>query len=382
MNKIWDDIDNAVNKLRNYDSNEAIVIYHDDADGLSSGAIAYETLKRLGYNVDMVCIEKLMDQVIEYIHRKYSNKIIFYVDIGSPHADKISEYNKGRNLVIILDHHDPKPSKDIMVLNLNPEFYGYEGEVDASGSIMTYLFSKAVNDSNIDLSPIALVGSQELPSHNGYFVRIVYKDASKYGININLKDMFKTLQILGSVGYYMEGPRLGINACINGLTKEIIDKARELEDMRKKANRRMIGILYRRGLNKGKYIQWFDSYNVYKGMGTKVIGTFCSYLSYQKRIIEQGKYILGLMNMPNIIPGLMKLKGEWIKISGRAPDKIRKLISENKYPGIVDVMIRAAEEVGGVGDGHRYAASVVIPRDKRDKYIEIIDQLIMERVKE
>jgi len=381
MNNMWKDLDNAIKKLREYDSNDAIIIYHDDADGLSSGAIAYETLRRTGYNVNMVCIEKLMDQIIEYIHRKYSNKIIFYVDIGSPHADKISEYNDGKNLVIILDHHDPKPSKDEMVLNLNPEFYGYEGEIDASGSIMTYLFSKAVDDSNMDLSRIALIGSQELPSHNGYFVKIVYEDASRYGIDINLKDMFKILQILGSVGYYMDGPTLGIHACLNGLSKEIIDKARELEDMRKKANRRMIGILYRRGLNKGRYIQWFDSYNVYRGMGTKVIGTFCSYLSYQKRIIDQDKYIFGLMNMPNIIPGLMKLRGEWIKISGRAPNKIRKLISENKYPGIVDVMVKTAEEVGGVGDGHRYAASAVIPRDKRDEYIEIIDRFIMGRVK-
>jgi len=87
------------------------------------------------------------------------------------------------------------------------------------------------------------------------------------------------------------------------------------------------------------------------------------------------------MDMPNNIPGLMILEGNWIKVSGRAPEKIRKLISTGLYPGIVDVMVKVAEDVGGVGDGHKYAASIVIPREKKLDFIDYLNESIKEKIK-
>ena len=378
INKLFKDIEEAINRLYSYPSKDVILIHHDDADGLSSGAILYKSLSDAGYNVKLVCIEKLMDQVIRYIHTTFKGKVIFYADIGSPHADVISRYNNSGSLVIILDHHDPSEATDETVLNINPEFYGLEGEVDASGSVMAYLFSKYLDESNISLSKIALVGAQELPSQGGKLVKLVYEDVDKVGLDIDLKEMFKILQILGPVGYYEDGPKLGVKACLEGLTQDVMDKYRLLEERRRNANRRMLAILYKYGLRKGRYIQWFDSYNVYKGMGTKVIGSFCSYLSYQKRLVDQDKYIVGFMEMPNIIPGLMELDGRWIKVSMRAPEKLRRLIESGRYPGIVDVLIEASEKVGGVGDGHKYAASAVIPYENRDSFIHELDNAISE----
>ncbi len=376
INKLFKDIEEAINRLYGYSSKDVILIHHDDADGLSSGAILYKSLSDAGYNVKLVCIEKLMDQVIRYIHTTFKGKVIFYADIGSPHADVISRYNNSGSLVIILDHHDPSEATDKMVLNINPEFYGLEGEVDASGSVMAYLFSKYLDESNISLSKIALVGAQELPSQDGKLVKLVYEDVDKVGLDIDLKEMFKILQILGPVGYYEDGPKLGVKACLEGLTQDVMDKYRLLEERRRNANRRMLAILYRYGLRRGRYIQWFDSYNIYKGMGTKVIGSFCSYLSYQKRLVDQGKYIVGFMELPNIIPGLMELDGRWIKVSMRAPEKLRRLIELGEYPGIVDVLVDASEKVGGVGDGHKYAASAVIPYENRDSFLRKLDDAI------
>ena len=378
INKLFKDIEEAINRLYSYPSKDVILIHHDDADGLSSGAILCKSLSDAGYNVKLVCIEKLMDQVIRHIHTTFKGKVIFYADIGSPHADVISRYNNSGSLVIILDHHDPSEATDETVLNINPEFYGLEGEVDASGSVMAYLFSKYLDESNISLSKIALVGAQELPSQGGKLVKLVYEDVDKVGLDIDLKEMFKILQILGPVGYYEDGPKLGVKACLEGLTQDVMDKYRLLEERRRNANRRMLAILYKYGLRKGRYIQWFDSYNVYKGMGTKVIGSFCSYLSYQKRLVDQDKYIVGFMEMPNIIPGLMELDGRWIKVSMRAPEKLRRLIESGRYPGIVDVLIEASEKVGGVGDGHKYAASAVIPYENRDPFIHELDNAISE----
>lgn len=368
-------IGEAVEALNSYQSREALLVFHDDADGLSSGAIAYETLRKLGYNIKLVCIEKLMEQIIKYIHSN-RQRIILYVDIASPHADKISRYNKGRNLTLILDHHDPTKSTDPLVYNINPEFYGMEGERDASGSVVTYFFSKAVDPSNIKLAPIALIGAQEIPGRPRGLNIIAYREAQKTHVDIDYKKAFSSLQVLGSVGYYQNGPLDGVKACLEGFSGGIIDRVNKLEEFRKSANRKMLAILYKRGLNKMGHIQWFDSYNIYRGMGTKVIGTFCSYLSYQTKLIDQQKYIVGFMDMPNEIPGLMELEGEWTKVSLRPPKILRKYIGEGRYPSTSEITVKTAELLGGFGDGHKYAASAVIPRNKKEDFVEIANGTI------
>ena len=116
----------AIKELKALKPKEAIIVHHDDADGLCSAAITKRALEREGIKVKTFCLEKVYTEVIEDLHSK-SGQTIFYVDIGSAHADLISEYNKGRNLTVILDHHDPKPSKDPKVLDLNLEHYGFRG---------------------------------------------------------------------------------------------------------------------------------------------------------------------------------------------------------------------------------------------------------------
>jgi len=380
MEQLREDILDAYKKLMNWPSKDVLLIFHDDADGITSGAIAYETLRRLGCNVNLVCIEKLMTQIINYIHST-EGRIIFYVDIGSPHADKISKVNNSKNLVIILDHHDPSRATDPLVFNINPEFYGMEGERDASGSIMTYIFSKTIDSKNIDLAPIAVIGAQEIPSEPRGLILEAMKDADKLGKKLDYKNMFRILQILGPVGYYQNGPIDGIKVCLEGLSKEYEEKAKLLEESRRKANKRMLAVLYRRGLNKTKHIQWFDSYNIYEGMGTKVIGTFCSFLSFQKKLIDPNRYILGIMPMPNEIPGLMKLEGSWIKISLRAPDNIRRKIDLGSYPGLGEIIVDLSEELGGTGDGHKYAASAAIPSNKKLDFITELDEEIDQNIK-
>ena len=368
-------------KFLEYDSRDVILIFHDDADGLSSGAIAYHMLTKLGYNIRLVCVEKLLEDIIKFVHSEH-NRVIFYVDIGSPHGDKISKYNNSKNLTIILDHHDPTQASDPLVYNVNPEFFGLEGERDASGSVVTYFFAKTVDADNASLAPIALVGAQEIPGELTGMNLLVKRDYESLGIEYDFKKMFSMLQILGSVGYYRNGPYLGIKACLEGLSRDIEDFAKRLEEERRKANRRMLAILYREGFRKGRYVQWFSDKNVFRGMGTKVIGTFCSYLSYQRKLVDQDKYIIGYMKMPPEIPGLMKLSSELIKVSCRAPERLRKLIEVGRYPGVNDVIIYSAERVNGIGDGHRYAASAVIPSKNINRFISCAEEYISKKIKE
>lgn len=366
----------------------ALVIYHDDADGISAGAIISTALNRMGLNVNRICLEKLLPEVVREIHSSKKRTHIFYCDIGSPHCDMISQYNNGRNLTIILDHHDPKPSIDPMVIDLNLENFGFKGESDFSGSTCSFLFAKAISDENIDLSYLAITGSIEIPEgirginsdvlSEALRNKIVLQKNEKLyvpKINMFIDDLFSKLQILGSAGYYRGGPELGIRLCLNGETEEISKVVKELESKRKNANKKMLSKLYSEGIKQSKYTQWFDANDIFSGMGTKTIGTFCSYLSYQKKIINPNKFIVGFINMPSEIPGFGEIKEKYVKISIRAPEPLRSKIDDGIVPSAINIL-SVAVNGHGIADGHTYAASAIVSREYKDEIIRKIDYYI------
>ncbi len=371
----------TIAELKTEKPKEAIIIHHDDADGLCSAAITKRALQREGIEVKKFCLEKLYTEVIEDVHAK-AGQTIFYVDIGSAHADLISKYNRSRNLTIILDHHDPKPSKDPRVLDLNLEHFGFKGETDFSGATCCYLFAKALNNINLDLSYLALVGSCEIPQGFSGINRMVLEEALKNGtiqqkgknfeitkFKMRVDSLFSKLQILGAVGYYEGGPEIGINACLEGLSKEAKEEVKAFEARRKEVNRRLLGRLCHEKLKETEHIQWFDAGDMYAGMGTKVIGQFCSFLSYKARLVKQNKYVLGFMNVPLKIPGWGKLKENLVKASIRVPRPMKTRIDKGELLGAADLLEEASEGFG-IADGHQYAASVIVPIDKKQILIE------------
>jgi len=336
----------AIANLKAESPKEAFIIHHDDADGLCSAAITKKMLEREGIRVRTFCLEKVYTEVIADLHSR-SGQTIFYVDIGSSHADLISELNNGRNLTIILDHHDPKPAKDPKVFDLNLEHYGFRGETDFSGATCCYMFAKALNENNFDLGYLALVGSCEIPEgfrglnetvlEEAIKNRIVQQKGKNFEImkfKTRVDALFSKLQILGAVGYYERGPEMGIDVCLNGLSTEAEGKISVLEVKRKEANRRVLARLYREGLRETEHIQWFDAGDMYAGMGTKVIGQFCSFLTFQARLIKPNKYILGFVNVPLEIPGWGRLKERFVKASVRVPKTMQPLINREELPGV------------------------------------------------
>ncbi len=377
----------AITELKTERLKEAVIVHHDDADGLCSAAITKRALERERIRTRTFCLEKFYAEVIEDLHSK-AGQTIFYVDIGSSHADLISEYNKGRNLTVILDHHDPKPSSDLRVFDLNLELFGFKGETDFSGSTCCYLFAKALREENFDLSYLALVGSCEIPEGFLGINKMILDEALKNGLvkqkgkgfeavkfNLRVDDLFSKLQVLGAVGYYEGGPEIGINVCLEGLSSEAEEKINDLEARRKEANRRVLGRLYRERLKETAHIQWFDAGDMYAGMGTKVIGQFCSFLSYQTRLVKPNKYILGFVNVPQEIPGWGKLKERFVKASVRVPKVMQSLIDSGKLPGAVNLLDEASEGFG-IADGHQYAASMILSTDRKEMLIENAERLM------
>lgn len=381
------DASKVVAELKAKKPMEALIVHHDDADGLCSAAIMKKALERENIRAKTFCLEKLYEEVVEDLQSK-TNQTIFYVDIGSSHADLISKCNKSKNLTIILDHHDPKPSSDPKVLDLNLENYGFKGETDFSGATCCYLFAKVMNNANQDLSYLALVGSSEIPAGFIGINRNVLDEAVKSGVvqqrgksfevpkmKIRVDAFFSKLQVLGAVGYYEYGPEIGISACLEGLSDAAEEKVNVLEARRKEANRQVLARLYRERLKETAHIQWFDAGNAYAGMGTKVIGQFCSFLAYQARLIKPNKYLVGFVDVPPEIPSWGKLEKEFVKASVRVPRAMQALIDEKKLLGAVNLLDRASEGFG-LADGHQYAASIILPRDKKQTLIDNAEKQI------
>ncbi|MHA1594962.1 MAG: DHH family phosphoesterase [Candidatus Baldrarchaeia archaeon] len=393
--KLFRKLSQVCELVRERGNEGCIVVFHDDADGLASAAILLSCLEKQGFHVERkICLEKFFPEVVRKLEAEYKRKVIFYLDIGAPHVRMISQYNEGKNLVIILDHHDTMDYEDPLVLNLDPELMGISGEKEVSGATITYFFSKFLVKEMLESAHLAVIGSAEIPGVMRGLNRMALNDAvstgrvkvsghkttERYLIQMRGRsyahtELSKKLTVLGSVGYYQGGPELGIRACIEDFPQEILKKANELELKRKKANELLITRLKSGGLRIFGEVQYFDSNDVFKNMGTKVIGTFCSYLSY-KRWIHKDKYIIGFMLLKPEIPGFGNLNREYLKVSARVPPHLKERIERGEKPPLSYLIAEACRKVGGFGDGHAVAASGVIPPEFKRKFLEELNSLI------
>ncbi|MCX8184079.1 MAG: DHH family phosphoesterase [Crenarchaeota archaeon] len=376
----------AVEELRRR-VGEAVLIHHDEADGVCSAAIVETALEKMGFNVKTLCLDKLFPEVLE---KTLSERhVTVFSDIGSAHVEKIEGSIREDCLAVIFDHHDTQPSRRSNVLNLNPELYGYRGERDASASTVAYLFAKKVDRRLSRLSHLAVIGSVETPGEPAGFNRIALEDSLKEGVVKQSGKDFKIvaegfglsrinasqiLTILASVGYYRGGVEKALEACLKGFTPEILSLSEKLEEERRRANKALLATIIRRGLGMKRSLQWFDSGSFFKGMGSKVLGSFTSFLSYQ-RIVDDSKYLIGFMKIPREIPSYGLLGRDYVKVSARAPSKLRRMIEEGIKPPLSKILPEACAEHGGFGDGHSVAASGVLPVGVEEKFLENFDGL-------
>jgi len=380
-------------RIRNLSPSRSLIVHHGDADGLCGAAILGTTLEKIGCQPRLVCLEKLFPEVLREIHSG-ENDLVSYVDLGSPHVNRISEANPKKKPVLVIDHHDSEETEDTSIMNFNPELYGLSGESEASGSTMAYVISRQIEASAQRFSAIALIGSAELPGDLVGINLEVFKEAIKHDLaKLSKSGRGKSIQIrlgeswinrhkassiltaLGSVGYYRDGPLLATSSLLTGLSEATVQLAQKMELQRKAAFDSMLSTIRKKGLMKSGNLQWVEVGSSFKGMGSKVIGTFLSILKYSK-VVNPWKYLLGFMELEPTVPGLGMLKGTWTKVSGRVPPSLEALINRGERQEISNIMMMAAEEVGGFADGHAYAASGVIPRGSEEAFIRLLDESV------
>ena len=154
------------------------IVTHIDADGITSGAIAVQTLSRLGKNYSIEFVKQLDPLTIEHI-KDENYELVWFTDLGSSITDRSFP-------MIISDHHRCIDDSNSLY-HLNPHLFGLDGSIYISGAGVTYLVAKMLDSNNIDLSALAIIGAcGDLQDHKYRKLvggnREILKDAIKVGI--------------------------------------------------------------------------------------------------------------------------------------------------------------------------------------------------------
>jgi len=400
---VKEDFLNAVNAaldvLKKRDKKEVKIFHHNDCDGLTSGAILEAAFLRSGYHVNRYCLEKPYPSVLHKIFDR-KNEFIIFADFAGRIAPIISNLNRGRNLVFILDHHVAERASDPEVYNLDAELFGLKGDRDISASAACYLFARAMDDKNKDLSRLGALGAVG----DGFFVngrlvsvnREVAVEASKLGLfNISEADngeeeytiFFKKngyrcralgeyLDVLGGVGYQRGGPNMGVRVCLEGPDTEFDKCVAELRRTMGEMFSRETAVLKEGGLKNSGHIQWFNLKNRFAPMGVKMVGVFCEKLK-NADFIDPEKYIAGFQHIQPEIPGLGRIELNDTKISMRVPEPLKNAIIGKRALGLDILLPEATNRIGGFSDAcHSLTAATVVKIGEEVRLIEEMENIL------
>jgi RecJ-like exonuclease len=275
INNNIEEFNKDIDKLKNYflgnikNLQSPIHIYtHIDADGLAAGAILGKALYRENLPFQITVLRQLEREEIKKIGNNEFNHFMIFSDFGSGQylelqKEMILHNYKGK--FIILDHHLPqnisnkdqvKDIEDIHVetnpWHINPYFYKYDGSYEISSAGLCYFFARSLNEINMDLSPVAIIGAigdiqnqgphkafQGLNSYilkealNAKLIEIIddlnfssikpLNEAIAYSNDVQLpgltNDANKTLKFLQTIGILMENLNGSIKT-LNNLNKD------------------------------------------------------------------------------------------------------------------------------------------------------------------
>lgn len=170
------------------------VVSHLDADGIAAAGIIGKALSKLNSNF-RIRIQQWVDEKIVQALVSDKPDLIVLSDMGSGYLELLCQGIKGFD-TIILDHHQPLGENTCPTLtHVNPHLQGIDASRDISGAGVAYFVAKALDNSNVELAPIAVVGAlgdlqdkYEQKSLGG-LNRIIVEDAVKAGVLKEEKDL-------------------------------------------------------------------------------------------------------------------------------------------------------------------------------------------------
>jgi single-stranded-DNA-specific exonuclease len=250
----------ASKKILSFPENTKIrVISHYDADGITAAAIICKSLKRAGFNFHCSLMRNPFYQGLEKV-KKEKNELIIFSDMGSGQIEFIEEINAD---CIILDHHQPiKEETKEKIIQINANLIGFNGNYDACGASMAYMFAKSLDKKNKDLSALALIGATGDKQYIGSLTglnKIVLKEALEQKVVESFNGIKLAGESLYDALFYSVDPFYpGISGDSEGIKKMLkkldLSKDKKIEDLTdddfKKINSYLVLLLIKKNVEK------------------------------------------------------------------------------------------------------------------------------------
>ncbi|MBI9105163.1 MAG: DHH family phosphoesterase [Spirochaetales bacterium] len=400
-------IQTAAETVVTYSSKEVSLFHHNDTDGLCSGAILLKAFTDSGYKVSRFSLEKPYPQILERIFSS-TGKVLIFADFAGKTAPLISTLNKGANLVIILDHHPAEDVDDPFVFNLDGDLFGLKGDRDISASATCYLFAEALlRQSGLDpafLSHLGVLGAigdgflvdgalsginrevlEIALTHN--LMRIKRSESKEDyfvflgGLEYPADHLCETLDTVGGVGYYQDGPSLGIEICLSGMNSIISEKFERMKKIKHEIFSRELENLGK-NIKSTEHLQWFNVEDRFLPMGVKMIGVFCTMIR-DEDFLDKKKYLAGFQIVPDEVPGFGAVEFNSTKISMRVSSYLTGRIRAGESPGLSSFLPDATINIGGFVDAcHSLSAATTVKIGQEQLLIDEVEKEIIKRIKE
>ncbi len=210
------------------------ILCHYDGDGTAAAALLALSLLRQGADVHVTLSRQLNEERLRAMTLEGTD-VLLVSDMGSAHVDLLETLKLP---VVVLDHHQPLRDSETVV-QVNPHLFGLSGTQDACGATTSLLFSLTLNEGNLDLAGVALIGCIADRQHLGGFKginEILFDRALKEGELKVEKGLALADLPLGDALYYSVGPYFrGLSgrkkAVASFLSEQGLDPGRRYRDL-------------------------------------------------------------------------------------------------------------------------------------------------------
>jgi len=162
---LWSEAARAARAL--ISARKVAIASHIDADGISAAAVAKSALERRGIASEAMFLKKLDGDAIASIG-KVGADLVWFTDLGSGSVSKLEGLH-----CVVSDHHVPESygqgaskrggqallTDFSTVMHVNPQLHGLSGASELSGSGSTFLVALAIDERNMDLVGLAILGA-------------------------------------------------------------------------------------------------------------------------------------------------------------------------------------------------------------------------------
>jgi hypothetical protein len=184
------------------------------------------------------------------------------------------------------------------------------------------------------------------------------------------------LDVLGGVGYYHDGPEVGVRVCLDGASPESARMVEELKAVRTKLFDQEIVRLRAGALRQAPRIQWFHVDTRFFPMGVKMIGAFCDAIRTTD-LIDPGKYLAGFQIIPDEIPDFGAIRFNQVKISMRVSPSMEGEIRAGRAMGLNILLPEATSRLGGFSDAcHSLTAATTVDIGKEEALIDEMESIL------